>query len=60
LQRRAYSGEGGKEEMELAFLELKEKIQKMRQKNKELRLKSKDLGENIENGEEIFNDVKKL
>lgn len=32
----------------------------MRQKNKELRLKSKDLGENIENGEEIFNDVKKL
>lgn len=51
LQKRAYSSVStDKEEVVNLFAELKGKKEKLKQKIKELKMKSKNLGDNIENG----------
>lgn len=42
------------------MIDLREKILKAKQKIKELKLRSKEMGDNIESGQDAFIDLKRL
>lgn len=60
LYRRLSAVSNGRSESDCAVVDLREKILKTKQKIKELKLRSKEMGDNIESGPEAFTDLKRL
>lgn len=60
LYRRLSAVGSGTNESNCAVVDLREKILKTKQKIKELKLRSKEMGDNIESGQDAFTDLKRL
>lgn len=60
LYRRLSAVSNGRTEFDCTVIDLREKILKTKQKIKELKLRSKEMGDNIESGQDAFTDLKRL
>lgn len=57
---RRVSSVDGPAEFDMAIVELKEKIFKTKGKIKDLKMKSREIGDNIENGQDMYSEMKKF